>query len=520
MNWQTKLLAMAYFVAEVAINYSLYGQLSINSNFFTIQSLEMWGKIITGLGAAMLIVQVATLISDRYKGAAILWFLALCVFTIPLSFYVQNAIVDGIVDRADENQLNKAILLTATKSTLVPYYNYSAANYQNIKTVKDYDKVTFPFRSKVDIAGYSYVENEKHFFSLSNQCAQGSAEQLGIKDGIDRAFFSFKAVRSSYVLDEALYKGLIKDFYLCLYDDTTYSEAHIREVNSNQTEGRQVINLKYREYADKSGDYRDAANKAERLGYGDGAAAVETKWRQGINKQLGFKTSIKPNLSYEEFVEHPDVKRAYFREAGKGAIYPYGAEWDKHIRELVINEVTEALPNAALIGYKNQDGTLIEKEEKVVPEIVEVNGEKYRVATAGVDPDHLKHGFPIEEDKGEEAYKAIVVPVIGLGLSAFFLVFNLISVAARYLSVYSRKAGFGLFVIGLAWAIFAPNYSLSQTEKMQTIKGEEGKVSENVSHSYGVSQVSSGEQFDYESFLINALYYHEKNLGKLYKSFY
>lgn len=522
MNWQTKLLMMAYFVAEVGINYSIYGQLSINSNFFTIQSLEMWGKIITGFGAALLIIQVVTLVNDDLGTSVIAWFFGLCLFTIPLSFYVQNAIVDAIVDRADEQKLNNAILLTAVKSTLVPYYNYSHANYRVSKFVSDYDKVTFPFRSKVDITGYPYIENEKHFFALSAKCTQHSEGAFNLEEDIDKALFSINALRSSNALDEVVYKGLIKDFYVCLYGDEKYSAAHSRKINQNTIDGRRVVGLKYGEYADKSGDYRDAIRKANRLGWGGGSEGVEKAWRQEVNKQLGFRTTIKPNLSYEEFVEHPDVKRAFFREAGKDAIYPFGTEWNEHLRKKVISEVIEALPDAALEGYVNQDGTVIEPVKDETPKFVMVNGVKHTVAQPGIDPDYLKHGFPPEKDKGEEAYKAIVVPVIGLGLSAFFLVFNLISIGAKYLSGHSKIIGFTFFVGGLAWAVYWPSYSLSQTVENQKVQSklEEDQALKDVVQSYGVSDVSNAEQFNYESFLINALYYHERNLGKLYKSFY
>lgn len=514
MNWQTKLLMMAYFVAEVAINYSIYGQLSINSNFFTIQSLEMWGKIITGFGAALLIIQVVTLVNDDLGTSVIAWFFGLCLFTMPLSFYVQNAIVDAIVDRADEQKLNDAILLTAVKSTLVPYYNYSNANYTVSESVSDYDKVTFPFRSKVDITGYSYIESEKHFFALSAKCAQHSEGVFNLEEDIDKALFSINALRSSNALDEAVYKGLIKDFYVCLYEDELYSTGHSRKFNPNaivahikdaSIDARIMVRSKYAEYADKSGDYRNAIRKANRFGWGGGSEGVEKAWRQEVNKQLGFRTTIKPNLSYKEFLEHPDIKRAFFREAGKDAIYPFGAEWDEYLRKKMISEVTKVLPDAALEGYVNQDGTVIEPVKDETPKSVMVNGVEYAVAQPGVDPDYLKHGFPPEKDKGEEAYKAIVVPVIGLGLSAFFLVFNLISIGAKYLSGHSKIIGFTFFVGGLAWAVYWPGYSLSQKDVVQ---------------SYEVSDVSNAEQFNYESFLINALYYHERNLGKLYKNFY
>ena len=527
MNWQTKLLAIAYFMAEVGINYSLYGQLSFNSNFFTIQSLEMWGKIITGLGAALLITQVATVLNDDLKDSAIAFFLGLCLLTIPLSFYVQNVIIDSIVDKADEQQLNNAILLTAVKSTLVPYYNYSHANYHVRESISSYDKVTFPFRSKVDITGYPYLENEKHFFTISSKCSQSSKEHFGLEASIDKALFSFNALRSSKILDEAKYKDLIKEFYVCLYENEKYSAAHIRQINQNTIEERREIGSKYTEYVDKSRDYREAIKKANRFGSGRASERVEAAWRQEINEELGFRSTIKPSLSYEEFVEHPDVKRAFFREAGKNAIYPFGAEWDQYLRNMVINEVIKALPDAALVGYVNQDGSVIEPIKDNSPKTVMVEGVEHVVAQPGIDPDYLKYGFPEEKDKGREAYKAIVVPVIGLGLSVFFLVFNLISIGARYLSSYSKGIGLTFFVVGLAWAVYSPSHNLSKKSQNQMINHRIDESQQSQSHigEYQepkdiIQPYEKNDASNEDGLLINALYYHQRNLGKLYKNFY
>ena len=245
---------------------------------------------------------------------------------------------------------------------------------------------------------------------MSAKCTQHSEEAFNLEEDIDKALFSINALRSSNALDEAVYKGLIKDFYVCLYEDELYSTAHSRKFDANaivvhienaSIDARLMVHSKYAEYVDKSNDYSDAIRKANRFGWGGGSEGVEKAWRQGVNKQLGFRTTIKPNLSYKEFVEHPDIKRAFFREAGKDAIYPFGAEWDEHLRKKVISEVIEALPDAALEGYVNQDGTVIEPVKDETPKFVMVNGVKHTVAQPGIDPDYLKHGFPPEKDKGD-----------------------------------------------------------------------------------------------------------------------
>ena len=51
------LLTTGYFILEIIINIMVFKQLSIKSDFFTIETMEFWGKIITGLGASLLLVR-------------------------------------------------------------------------------------------------------------------------------------------------------------------------------------------------------------------------------------------------------------------------------------------------------------------------------------------------------------------------------------------------------------------------------------------------------------------------------
>ena len=48
-------LTLAYFIIEIVINYQIYNQLSVGSTFISIDVMEFWGKIITGLGMALVL---------------------------------------------------------------------------------------------------------------------------------------------------------------------------------------------------------------------------------------------------------------------------------------------------------------------------------------------------------------------------------------------------------------------------------------------------------------------------------
>ena len=102
------ILTIFYFCIELIVNFSIYQQLSSFNDIFTAESMELWGKIISGLGLALiltrLIASIPTLrewvntslmyinrrISD--KGNIFVLFILVCAISIPTSFFLQNSL--------------------------------------------------------------------------------------------------------------------------------------------------------------------------------------------------------------------------------------------------------------------------------------------------------------------------------------------------------------------------------------------------------------------------------------------
>lgn len=455
------LLTMAYFVVEIILNYTLYKQLANHSDLYTIEALETWGQIITGMGAALICTRLYFMSSAAHQDYSNIRtpfkiFRRFCLVTIPLSFLVQHAIISYVVDRGSEDDTNNAILIAATKSVLVPHYNNSLASY-DLYTIKlnIFDKVVYPLRSRVGNTSEAYVEALNHFGNLGDTCAQHSEEVLGVKKGMDKALFGFGALMRPSVINEQQYKALIKDFYRCLYEDKTYSEQHrLSTLKPGELHGQ------YRSYRLQSRYYQENLVKLMRKGNGIAVRGLREEWDRAMSEKLGFASTLQPNLSWEAFTRHPDVKRHYLKMAGEGAVYPYGDDWDNFVMETVTN----ALPEKALPGYKNGDGT--------------VNPE---------DPNNKS-----KLSSGEEAYKSIVMPIVALGMSAFFLIFNLFAaISSGVRNFTSKEAGRVCIVIMVVWAVLWPSISLR-------------------------SDFAERDYLDGSGIVVKMIYYHERNLAWLY----
>lgn len=463
MSGGLKIIIGIYFIIELLINYSLYKQMSVNSNVYAIESLEMWAKIVIGFGASLFYVQISSMYYKRKNEETdneTSMFILICLFTIPLSFLLQNYIVNTIVDRADQETINNSIIVAATKSTAVPYYDYSRATYNTDKVASgELWKVSYPFEIKENNVPWVYLQQERAFFDLASDCAYTPQQVLNLDKSVDRVFFAFNGVRSPSSINESMYKGLIKDFYICLYSDEKFKHKHIKGIEKTN-----VVVEQFEIYQEKSLEYRDFKWKAEERQHRNFKdkmmKELNKEWRKQMNEEMGFQTKIEVGLDFYDFVRHPDVKRAFLNKAEEGTIWPYGNEYAEFVTETIMN----SLPDKIILGYQNQDGSIIEPAEG---EMV-VNG--------------------------KEAYKSIIMPVVGISLSALFLIFNTITLSAAMISRLSIIAARVFVVLTLAWALLWPSHHLSKTAEFNPIVQDSGT-------------------------LFKIIYYHEQNLGKHYSNF-
>lgn len=106
------------------------------------------------------------------------------------------------------------------------------------------------------------------------------------------------------------------------------------------------------------------------------------------------------------------------------------------MNKIIAKKIASQLPDAVLPYYVNQNGKAIKQD---------------------IDPDK-------RTEVGRQAYKAIIMPIVGLGMSIFFLVCNMIffvyGIVKSFLNTnHQNLAHIGL-VIALFWLIALSIFSI------------------------------------------------------------
>ena len=474
-------LTLLYFILELTINFQLYKQLSFENSSVTAMVLEHWGKVTAGLGLALMFVRITFSNPDLYTSefdyvpkSTMLSFAFWIFICIPLSFWFQNWLVNHYVDKATQSDKNKAILVMATHGTVVPHYDIANANYNfqsgnydfNEKKINlsKWQKTKYPVFDDVGGVTKQFFKQRANFFELGQRCNQQSVTKFGISEGIDRSFFAYVLFHSQ--THEKTYKNQIKKFYSCIYADKDYFEKH---TNFNLGDGKSTIDSFY------YGSYQEATEKYNKYIRYFSKERMNSEWRKKTDNELGFKSTLPPNLSYNQFVNHPDIKKYYFNhvpdDLKKDAVYPFDKNYQSKMNKIIAKKIASQLPDAVLPYYVNQNGKAIKQD---------------------IDPDK-------RTEVGRQAYKAIIMPIVGLGMSIFFLVCNMIffvyGIVKSFLNTnHQNLAHIGL-VIALFWLIAYPFFPF-------------------------VQHYDHIRQADNTSLIVQWVYYHEHNLSYIYDWFF
>lgn len=472
------ILSALYFIVEIIINVSVYKQLAVSSSVVGIDVLEHWGKIITGFGAALLLTRLAHSGGDGEIGffGIIKIFLFISVFTIPISFKVQDMLIERVVAGSSESDRNRAVIINATHNTLVPFYETSHKKLP--VTLTGMEKMEYPWSTERKFMPGLYHVEKKDLTIISEACVAASEEKLGIHKPIDKAFFSYTAYKKG--IDEKLYKSVIKDYHLCLYENERYFDSRT-EQRFNPNMINEVYDGKYDDASFEYGMY------AKKSGYAKNRADKE--WREGMDSFLGFKSTLPPSLSREKFRNHKDVRRYYSERIGIKDLMPGDKDFEKKIKK----RLKTALPAMVIPTYMSADGSYGIKDMK-------------------------NNDIKIQND-GERAYKAVIMPLVALGLSGFFLVFNFIIVVYQFVKRFATKPVATTFLFA-AIAIFL-FYPLVQTDDPLDALDDsnyEKIADDDVSHyieRFG-SEVEVKPNRAYSP-AAKWVWWHERNLSKLYE---
>ena len=461
-------LTLAYFIIEIVINYQIYNQLSVGSTFISIDVMEFWGKIITGLGMALVLTRLFFISAsqmyqdskyEKVPRSTIKTFFFICIATIPASFLLQNWLINTIVDNSDAEERNKAVLVAATHNAVVPFYTFTNTKYNASQLELEWtEKLIYPFIKEREVKVIDFREERKIediyasyneiFRTAADKCVHIGRESMNLDDGLDRVFFSYSALSSGSANNE-LYKQVITEYYTCMFDNKKFRDAHTANVPYKQALLNDMFWGYYWPGVDK---WRSAKNSS--LDHANRA------WRKGADHYFGFKTTIKPLThanAYSEFLGHPDVRRYYNENAGPDAkgLFPYDANYKENYKAFLISK----LPEAVIPTYTDSDTPVV--------------GRRYNLSYKQMED------IPDEEieSAGKLAYKAVVMPIVALGLSAFFLIFNLVTVGYSItLRIMSKKSALILLLIVLFWFIIYPNVSVLNDYEGQPLLNDQSTI--------------------------------------------
>lgn len=479
-------LTLLYFIIEITVNIMVFKQLSIKSDFFTIEAMEFWGKIITGLGAALVLVRYcyfgSKYVKTRPKNKphdSLFVFMSVCLLTIPVSFAAQNLLINHLANSATDDERNKAVLITAVHGVLKPHF--TPENTDNEKP-SVFQKIVHPIINRKDGFKDNYKRNEALHMNASIACSAIGEEALGVTTNTDKAFFAYNALKEP--INEALYKSLISDYYTCLYDNEQYSENSI--VGEAFPKDHWEIIEVYNKYRKASKTYEDEIFVRKSWSKTQGTADVfeqekkdlDIEWRKGMDDFLGFESTLPPKLTEREFIHHPEVKRYFVKEADNlDYIYPYDTKFADKKDEMIRFK----LPHAVIPTYIDDSGEAMGLN---IPVYRNSKGEEQWIG------DDLEVTDALVLERGKQAYKAIIMPQIALGLSMLFLIINLLSllnISSKLLT--NRDSKNLIFIIGLLIAVLLPSLI--------------------------ISTFNSDKEISNRGFIVKALYFHERNLASV-----
>ena len=101
--WFLALLA-GYAVLELSFNHRLLelaGDLQMTATPDQLHDIELWGRVVSGLGLALLLMRWL----DRFVKSRVVLLVLCCAFGLVTMWHLQKAVVDTIVSRADQQDL-------------------------------------------------------------------------------------------------------------------------------------------------------------------------------------------------------------------------------------------------------------------------------------------------------------------------------------------------------------------------------------------------------------------------------
>lgn len=492
------MMISCYCFFEYKFNLYLLQQMSVSTSRLGINHVETLGRTLSGFGLALLFVKNSYNSERKSSGfvsvsSLIGQFLIVSIMCVPLSFLAQSLIVKAIVNNSNPAERRDAILAANVNSSFIPYYNEADRTVSHLVHYVISSK-RFDDNRSVDYSRSKYAEQlskKEEYYNLTRSCIStienNQSKYIATLEPVGRAFYSLQLLQAAKSNRKELEEH-ITNYYRCLVEDED-AWKQIRkdlyiddEIKATRKELRQA----YSQYESNSKKYFYHIKNARRQSH---KRRIDQEWRKGVENELGKGVYIRPGLNYEQFIQVKAVKNRILDKKLRFTAYDSDNE--------VKRKFVESLPNNILIGYDYyiERGDAYDKQQQLEAEyrnvdcdIVECPDYTYQEGALEYDDSSEYVGYDsyekrqeLEEAKvesGKQAYKAIVIPMVALVLSLFFLGTNLISIVSFIISLISKKLALGVTVCLLTLYLFYPYYTYKDIIKDE--KNEEHELLSNI----------------------------------------
>ena len=458
------MMILGYIGLEIYFNYRLLEQMSTQTSAYEIKNIENWGRILTGIGLALFLAKASLKDAEEHAGTMLIRFATACVFTITLSFFLQWLLVKCIVSSASLENKSKALLITQASNTIVPYYNDNDENHQ----VKE---LNLP---------KEYVQEQQErrkakYFSKAEPCLQGK-QFFQLETKLDRALFPYRTLIQPF--DEERLKQPVIRFHDCMLAEQIVKVKTDKISLPSKNELKEQLYVTYKEL---NTAYQQEVNKLKRQLerreiFIPHARSIEKKQQQEWIRQsklaFGAENEISPNYSREKFMNHPEI--------------------NTYVEKLIQQKKQEK--------QKIKDIKQQAFEQQKVELFAFYNQHRQFIADLNVDIDE---NIKIREEDvklTEQSYKAMVMPMVALSLSLFFVSLNFISFISLIL-FYSRPVwGKAFVLLGMCTVLALP--------VLKPLKSIQSEVQE-VNSTQSIGRVSQ--------YVLTAVEYYQTIILKLYR---
>lgn len=458
-----------YCFLEYKFNLYLFQQMSVSTSRLAIDYVENLGRTLSGIGLALLAIKYKYNEIKKTHGFVstiqlLVGFVFALMVCIPLSFVAQTNIVKYIVNNSSPADRRDAILTASVNSTLIPYYSENNTNISFLEVYLLNQKIPqIKISHPHTISSYEEsLEKKEKYYSISRSCVakidNHQTQHFSSLDLVHRAFYSLRLMSVGNSIRTELEEH-ITSYYKCLIEDEDVWKQIRKDsyIDSEIDETNKALKEQYNYYESKSKEYDSHMDKAR---YKFQKDRIQEKWREGVEQTFGQGVYIKPGLSFEQFKHNKAVKNLVLKENLRFTVY----DSDEEIKRKFI----ENLPNNILLGYDYymKEGDAYDKQQKLVEEygVVDCNIVKCYLDTSYIEELDFQLSASEQErtlreakiESGKQSYKAIVIPVVALVLSLFFLGTNLISIMTFIISLYSKKLALIASACLLSIYIFYP----------------------------------------------------------------